>query len=47
MTEVERSWSRSLMVRCQAAVANPFVAYGAILALQLRLIWNIWQSKDL
>jgi hypothetical protein len=35
------------MVRCQAAVANPFVAYGAILALQLRLIWNIWQSKDL
>ncbi len=33
--------------RAAAAVANPLLAYGSILALQLRVIWNIWHHKDL
>ena len=28
-------------------MANPFFSYGAILVLQLRVIWNVWQYKDL
>jgi hypothetical protein len=31
----------------QRAVANPFVAYILIAALQLRVIWNIWKYRDL
>jgi hypothetical protein len=31
----------------QRAVANPFVAYVLIAALQLRVIWNIWKYRDL
>lgn len=31
----------------EAAVANPVVAYGAIVALQLRVIWKVWDYKDL
>ena len=27
--------------------ANPFVAYGLVLVLQLRLIWGIWANSDL
>lgn len=29
------------------AVANPFLAYAVIAALQLRMIWNIWKYSDL
>jgi CHRD domain len=39
-------WQRFL-ARAEAAVANPFLAYGAILVLQLRVIWNVWQHRDL
>ena len=28
-------------------LANPFLAYGAIALLQLRVIWNIWKYADL
>lgn len=38
---------RAVKDRAEAAVANPFLAYGSILALQLRVIWNIWHHKDL
>jgi hypothetical protein len=31
----------------EKAVANPFVTYTAIAALQLRVIWNIWKYSDL
>jgi hypothetical protein len=31
----------------EKAVTNPFVAYAAIAALQLRVIWNIWKYSDL
>lgn len=31
----------------EKAVANPWVAYIAIAALQLRVIWNIWKYSDL
>jgi hypothetical protein len=33
--------------RADAIVANPLLAYGAILALQFRLLWKIWDYKDL
>ncbi len=41
------AWTRSLPRRAEVLVANPLFAYGAILVLQLRVIWNIWQYKDL
>lgn len=28
-------------------MANPLVSYGLIVALQFRMVWNIWRSKDL
>lgn len=31
----------------ERAVANPWVAYGAIAVLQMRVIWNIWKYADL
>ena len=36
-----------LLARAEAAVANPFVAYGAVLLVQVRVIWNVWIYKDL
>jgi hypothetical protein len=38
---------RDLLGRAEATIANPIVSYGAIVALQLRVIWNVWQYKDL
>ena len=40
------SW-RGVVAYTERAVANPFVAYAAIAALQLRVIWNIWRYADL
>ncbi|MCW3032712.1 MAG: hypothetical protein JWM60_1057 [Solirubrobacterales bacterium] len=37
----------SWIKRADAIVANPVVAYCAILALQLRLLWKVWDYKDL
>jgi MFS family permease len=31
----------------EAAVASPVLAYGGIVALQLRVIWRVWDYKDL
>jgi hypothetical protein len=39
--------TRTVLARTEAAVANPVLAYAAILVLQLRIIWNVWQFKDL
>ena len=36
-----------LLRRSEALVANPLFAYGAVLLLQLRVIWNIWRHRDL
>lgn len=36
-----------LTTAAEKAVANPIVAYVAIAALQLRVIWNIWKYADL
>ena len=36
-----------MLRRADAAAANPLISYGLILALQLRVIWNVWQYKDL
>jgi hypothetical protein len=33
--------------RADALVANPFFAYAAIIALQLRVIWKLWDYRDL
>jgi hypothetical protein len=41
------STPREISRRAEALVANPLVAYGAIIALQLRVIWNVWNYKDL
>jgi hypothetical protein len=38
--------SRGVLRRAEEVVANPLVAYGAILVLQLRVIWNVWRYKD-
>jgi hypothetical protein len=46
-TESHRQRRRDLLALVQTAVANPVLAYGAILALQMRVIWNVWQYKDL
>jgi len=35
------------LTRAEALSANPFVAYGLIVALQVRVIWNVWRYKDL
>ena len=40
------AWQR-IVGYAEKAVANPFVAYTAITALQLRIIWNIWKYSDL
>jgi hypothetical protein len=39
--------TRDLLGRGETIVANPLFAYGAIIALQLRVIWNVWRYKDL
>jgi hypothetical protein len=40
--------TRSRAIRyAEKAAANPWVAYIAIAALQLRLLWNIWKYSDL
>jgi hypothetical protein len=46
-TEAAVERQSGLLARLESLVANPFVAYGAILALQLRLIWDIWRYRDL
>jgi hypothetical protein len=45
--ELGRERSRNLLARVAAGVANPAVSYGIIVALQLRVIWNVWRYKDL
>jgi hypothetical protein len=44
--EPDSSWPRRLAVAAEAVVANPFFAYPAILALQLRFMWNVWSYRD-
>lgn len=46
-TERDRWRTRNVLGRSERIVANPAFAYGAILALQLRIIWKVWQYKDL
>jgi hypothetical protein len=36
-----------MLAAIERAVANPYFAYTAIAALQLRVIWNIWKYSDL
>ncbi|HEX5224604.1 MAG TPA: hypothetical protein VFW29_05685 [Solirubrobacteraceae bacterium] len=33
--------------RVRAVVAHPAFSYAAILAIQLRVVWGVWQDKDL
>jgi hypothetical protein len=35
------------LARLDALCSSPLFAYGVILALQARVIWNVWQYKDL
>jgi hypothetical protein len=37
----------SVLARAGALVASPLFAYAAVLALQLRVIWNMWRHEDL
>jgi hypothetical protein len=39
--------SLDVLSRAEAAIASPLISFGLILALQLRVIWNVWQYKDL
>jgi hypothetical protein len=39
--------ARTLLAGAEAALANPLLAYSAIVALQLRVVWNVWRYKDL
>jgi hypothetical protein len=41
------SWTSTALSRAESALARPLVSYGAIFALQLRVIWNVWRYKDL
>src|SRR4029077_15650880 len=41
----QRRWEAVLRI-VDCAVRSPFVAYPAIIVLQLRLVWNIWRYKD-
>ena len=38
---------RRVLNRAEALTANPLAAYGLIVVLQLRVIWNVWRYKDL
>jgi hypothetical protein len=40
-------WTRVVLARAAAVIANPLLAYTGILVLQLRVIWNVWHDKDL
>jgi uncharacterized protein with PIN domain len=42
-----RPRTRRISALIERAVANPWIAYTAIAALQLRVIWNIWKYADL
>ena len=42
-----RTRAAKLAGYAERAVSNPVVAYGAVAAIQLRVIWNIWKYKDL
>src|SRR5580692_2431751 len=37
----------SLESRTRKLIRKPWVAYGTILALQLRIIWNVWRYRDI
>ncbi len=41
------SSSRRVIACAERAVASPYLAYAAIAALQLRVLWNIWKYADL
>jgi hypothetical protein len=38
---------RKVLTRAEALSASPLIAYGIIIALQLRVVWNVWRYKDL
>jgi hypothetical protein len=42
-----RGLCRSLSDRAEVTIAHPLVAYGAIAALEIRVLWNIWRYADL
>jgi len=44
---VQSTWVQEALTRAEALVANPLFAYGTIVVLQLRVIWNVWRYKDL
>jgi hypothetical protein len=35
-----------VIARSEAIVANPLFAYGAVIVVQLRAIWDVWRYKD-
>ena len=37
----------SLESRTRKLISRPWVAYGTILALQVRIIWNVWRYRDI
>jgi hypothetical protein len=40
-------WTENVLARGETLVANALFAYGAVLVIQLRVIWNMWQYRDL
>jgi len=40
------SWHERITLAAQSLVANPFFAYAAILVLQVRFMWRIWDYRD-
>jgi hypothetical protein len=47
MTSPPRTKFQGLLRWAESAAAHPVVAYGAIVVLQTRVIWNVWSYKDL
>src|SRR6266545_220617 len=48
VSQAERgsSWPRRVMLKAEGLVANPLFSYSAIVVLQLRVIWKVWEYKD-
>ncbi len=43
----ESTWIRRLMATLRRLVNNAWFAYACIILLQLKVVWNIWQFRDI
>jgi hypothetical protein len=39
-------WRDRALGKAEALVANPVFAYGAVLLLELRVVWDVWRYRD-